>query len=187
MLRRLRSFRRWASIVAAVFVCAAHACADAPRASLALTTFVGARMYRLSVTSLPQGPFRSKLQILCVFGCRSKSDLVEQIRGSSILGAYPIKDGILTLWAVGDGDLVRVYHISDLGITKVLETPTRGQYPVLTSTNGGQPAIIIQGKTAGDLLRDQQQGVTEPTYPVQGDLWVWNGKKYVISNRQRRQ
>lgn len=173
-----------ASMVAAAIVGAPNACADMPSTSLALTTFVGTGIYRLSVTPVSQMPLRAKLEIVCVYKCKSNSEFVEQIRGGSIVGAYPIEDGILTLWAVGDGDLVRVYHIDNMGINKALQTPTRGQYPILTSTDDGQPGIIIQGKTAGELLQDEERGVTEPTYRVQGDLWVWNGREYVISNRQ---
>lgn len=158
--------------------------AEMPTASLTLTTYVGATLYRLTIEPIRGKIFNDELKIVCTFNCKSNVDFVERIPGNIILGAYPIQDGMLTLWAVGDGSLVRIYHIDDLGITKVLETPTRGQYPILTSTSNGQPVIIIQGKTAGELLQDQQRGVAEPTYSVQGDLWVWNGRSYIVSKER---
>ncbi len=179
MLMMTRFLFCFAMVVIVATVCTEDARADILSNGLALTTFVGSRMFRLNVTSEPEEPLSAILEIECVFGCQSNSSLIEKIQGSLIQGAYPVEDGIVTLWAVGDGGLVRIYHVDGTGVRKVLETSIRGQYPIRTSTKDGRSAFIIQEKTAGDLLRDQKKGIIGPTYPVQGDLWVWNGHEYI--------
>lgn len=164
--------------VAVVFLATASARADALTSSLELTTFVGSATYRVKAET-PSG----KLDISCVAGCTSHVDFEDDVGGITIYGAYALGDNIVTLWSVGDGDLAVVYHIDDGGVRKVLETPVKGMFSVPDIEVNGQPAFIIPGETAGDLIRDQEQGITPPSHSVAGDLWVWNGQIYVKAHK----
>jgi hypothetical protein len=155
--------------------------AGALTSRLELTTLIGSSTYRVEAET--PAASHGSLEISCLSGCKSHVDFKDIVTGIVMEGAFTLGQDVVTVWAIGDGGLVVVYHVDAGGVHKVLETPTRGMFPVPTVAADGQPAFIIQGQTAGDLIRDQEQGIVEPSHPVQGDLWVWNGQKYVMAHK----
>ena len=119
------------------------------------------------------------LKIDCLSNCKGYKSYTEEIRFGSPLGAYSLGDGVLTLWDNGDGMLVRIYHIDRNRISKVLDIPTRGQYPEIFSYHG-KLAVLVGSATIGEIMRNDEIARKMKTVESRGDIWQWNGVSYKL-------
>ncbi len=132
--------------------------------------------FEIKILTNPKSTLTYDLHIFCTRNCPTPLQYSEQIDSAGLEGLLSLGDQYMTIWAVGDGSFVRVYSVSDVGIRKVLETTTRGLWPIITNVDGRR-AICVGEATAGEMLARPK---TKPHgfCPAGGQIFVWDGKSY---------
>jgi hypothetical protein len=107
------------------------------------------------------------LRIKCIKGCRQNLSYYEETIDSNI-GVFRLRDDskdIITIWASGSSYWVRVYHISDSNISKVMDAATKTSPQFSLSADGKQLIILM---TEDDVDKEKT-----------GEIWRWDGTEYV--------
>lgn len=137
--------------------------APPPAAELRALGTAGAEM-RARVEDTPDG---YRLVIHCERGCPGAVEFAEVI-GNVPLGLFQIWDGdglLISTWAAASVYVVRVHHLTPLGVNPVLEAASRGA-PAFALDGQGRMTVTVSERLGGP--RDGLRTV----------VWRWDGTRF---------
>jgi hypothetical protein len=185
MLYRAASRTLALSVIALAFSCPVRAGTLVDR----LTALVDRTTYQLDIQErwetaplpLPPVPLPYKakqpgqipirvLSIHCIDKCKSAVSYQEEVDDSPI-AAFRLWDGsrdLITIWAGGSAYRVRIYHVGEQGIEKVMEESTREapQFGIAADNS-----LIV-------ILHNPDFPVPAGSFHVNGGIWTWDGRRY---------
>lgn len=110
------------------------------------------------------------LTIHCIDSCQAASSYHEKIFDSPI-SAFRLWDGspdLITIWAGGSSYWVRIYHVGNRGIAKVLDEATRSA-PQFGFAADGSPVVMLNNPDA-----PRPGG----GFHVSSGTWKWDGRRF---------
>lgn len=110
------------------------------------------------------------LTIHCIANCKYAASYQEDVDDSPI-AAFRLWDGspdLITIWSGGSAYRVRIYHVGEHGIEKVLEKGTK---------SAPQFGVAADGSTVV-VLDDPYSPAPRGSFHANGIIWTWDGQRY---------